>query len=127
MSDYEFDDYSQDERPLTDLDNLERAKELSNTLSVSDRGYLVKYILLNPQLSIDDIFRIYDCIFKSMSRGSKLPVYSKASIDRLKKLFSPPPTPALDCPKCHSPAIKNGRQGNKQRYLCKKCKYQFVK
>ena len=124
MSDYEFEDYSQDERSVTDLDT---AKKLSDTLSVSDRGYLMRYILLNPQLSINDIYKMYDCIFMSMSEGSKLPVFSKASIDRLKKLFSPPPTPSLDCPRCHSPAIKNGRQGDKQRYLCKKCKYQFVK
>ena len=124
MSDYEFTDYSQDERPLTDLD---KAEKLSDTLSVSDRGYLMKYILLNPQLSIDDIYKMYDCIFMSMSEGSKLPFFSKASIDRLKKLFSPPPTPPLDCPKCYSPAIKNGRREGKQQYLCKKCKYQFVK
>lgn len=124
MSDYEFEDYSQDESTLTDLD---RAKELSNTLSVSDRGYLIRYILWDPNLSIIDVFKIYDCIFMRMSEGSRLSFFSKASIARLKKLFSPPPTPPLDCPKCHSPAIKNGRQGDKQQYLCKKCKYQFVR
>ena len=124
MSDYESIDYSQDESTLTDLD---RAKKLSDTLSVSDRGYLIRYILWNSQLSIDDIFRIYDCIFMDMSEGSRLSFFSKASIDRIKKLLSPPPTPSLDCPRCHSSTFKNGRQGDKQRYLCKKCNYQFVK
>ena len=124
MSDYEFEDYSQDERPLTDLD---RAKELSDTLSVSDRGYLIRYILWDFHIALDDLFTIYDCFLQHTAREMDRPLFSKASIDRIKKLLSPPPTPSLDCPKCHSPAIKNGRHGSKQRYLCKKCKYQFIK
>lgn len=53
--------------------------------------------------------------------------YRKEIMKHIKKLSSPPPTPPLDCPKCHSPAIKNGRRGVKQQYMCKKCGYQFVK
>lgn len=124
MSDYEFEDYSQDERPLTDLD---RAKKLSDTLSASDKGYLIRYILWDNQLSVDDLFTIYDRFLPHTADDSDRPLFSKASIDRIKKLLSPPPTPSLDCPKCHSPTFKNGRHGDKQRYLCKKCKYQFIR
>ena len=124
MSDYEFEDYSQDESTLTDLD---RAKKLSDTLSVSDRGYLIRYILWDNQLSVDDLFTIYDRFLLRTADDSDRPLFSKASIDRIKKLLSPPPTPSLDCPKCHSSTFKNGRHGDKQRYLCKKCKYQFIR
>ena len=124
MSDYEFTDYPQDESTLTDL---ERVKKLTDTLSVSDKGYLIRYILWDFHISLDDLFTIYDCFLPHTAKDMNFPLFSKSSINRIKKLLSPPPTPSFDCPKCHSPAIKNGRQGGKQQYLCKKCKYQFIK
>lgn len=124
MSDYEFTDYSQDESTLTDLD---RAKELSDTLSVSDKGYLIRYILWDSHISLDDLFTMYGCFLLHTADDSDRPLFSKASIDRIKKLLSPPPTPNLNCPKCYSSTFKNGRRGNRQAYICPKCKYQFVK
>ena len=124
MSDYQSTDYFQDESTLTDLD---RAKELSDTLSMSDKGYLIRYILWDFHISLDDLFTIYDCFLPHTAKDMNFPLFSRASINRIKKLLSPPPTPSLDCPRCHSSTFKNGRQGDKQRYLCKKCKYQFIR
>ena len=124
MSDYESTDYSQDESTLTDL---ERAKKLSDTLSVFDKGYLIRYILWDFHISLDDLFTICDCFLQHTAKDMNFPLFSKASIDHIKKLLSPPPTPSFDCPKCHSSTFKNGRRGDKQAYICPKCKYQFVK
>lgn len=130
MSEYESTDYFQDEFTLTDL---EKAKKISDTLSMPDRGYLIRYILWDFHISLDDLFTIYDCFLQHTAKDMNLPLFSRASINRIKRLLNPLPTSSTsstsyhDCPKCHSSTIKNGTREGKQQYLCKKCKYQFVK
>lgn len=118
------------DRETSQHSNLLTVFSLIEELSLSEKNSVIRKILKNRHITIEELQVIFKTLFKTSNAPSDLPLFSKPVIDLIDQLIKPlkksQPTPI--CPVCYSSkVIRYGIRDSKQRYLCKFCKHQFVK